>query len=135
MLSRSIPYLILGIFELIICFQDIKSQAVNIWVLFSFLISCVFFGIFITRSFSIVPLLIFIFLGMFYYIVQRRYAFGLADYVVVFAISFLIPEDVWPFFLILSGAFGILSSIFYEKKRFPFIPALIFSTDILMILS
>jgi uncharacterized membrane protein YsdA (DUF1294 family) len=58
-------------------------------------------------------------------------AFGFADYVVTFAVSFIVSFENWYIFLILCGGFGMLTGFVRKSHRtehIPFIPAILLST-------
>ncbi len=117
-------YLFAGLFGLILIFQDFKSQSVPVWSLIGFLIQCSVIGI-VSKNFCYFPFLIFLGIGLVFYLLKKKKAFGMADYIVAFSTSFLITNDSWPFFIILCGSFGILLSILFRSRKFPFIPGIL----------
>lgn len=124
--------IIAGFLGIILSIQDFKHQKVGVIPLFSFVIVCVLLGYF-TREFCIIPFLIFIIIGLITYIFKRKQAFGLADYIMTFAISFIMPIDGLDIFIILCGILGILTSILFKKKKFPFLPIIFISSIIVKI--
>ena len=120
-------YSLIGISGGILAYQDFKSQNVSALPLLLFLASCTGLG-FATKNFCCFPLLIFFGISLGFYLLKKKQAFGIADYVVVLAVSFLISNDSWPFFLILSGAFGVVLSVFFKSPKFPFIPGILMAT-------
>lgn len=59
---------------------------------------------------------------------MKKEAFGRADYILAFAVSFLITKETWPFFLIFCGFFGVISALIVRSKKFPFIAGILLST-------
>lgn len=128
-----ILHLAIGISGLVLIYQDFKSKSVSVFPLFLFLGFCGIIG-FITKNFCYFPCLVFLGVGSGFYLLKKKQAFGIADYIVVFAVSFLISNDNWPFLLILSGAFGILIAIIFKNQKFPFVPSLLVATLLIEIL-
>lgn len=113
--------------------QDIKSQSVTIIPLITFLVASICIGI-IDANFALIPIITFLLIGIIFYFWRGTIAFGTADYIVVFAISFLITDDQSPFFILLCGAFGILLSIISKNRKIPFIPAILLTTLVIVAL-
>lgn len=113
--------------------QDLKSRSVTFLPLFSFLISGVLIGI-INTNFAFIPIIVFTLVGITFYLWKKSQAFGIADYIVVCANSFLISDTKSPFFIILCGIFGILLSIILHKDKIPFIPAILISTLVVVLI-
>ncbi len=128
-----ILYCSIWISGMLLIIQDLKSQNVAYIPLFVFLSSCVGVGI-INKNFAFCPTIIFIIIGLIFFFWKHRTAFGLADYFVVFASSFLITNEQSPFFILLCGAFGILLSVITRNYKIPFIPAILLSTIVVTML-
>ncbi|MDR1475718.1 MAG: hypothetical protein LBI20_00125 [Holosporales bacterium] len=115
-----------------ICIQDFLRRMVNLLVLLIFTLSCCskfFFGC--TPCYY--PFIIIIITGIAYHFIKRRKAFGSADYIVAFAISFMISSENWHIFLTLCGGFGALIGIIQRSRKeenIPFIPAILFAVAV-----
>jgi hypothetical protein len=81
------------------------------------------------------PLVVFILLGSIYFLIKKENAFGMADYIVVLAVSFLIPSTSWPIFLMLCGGLGISFSVVLKRKNFPFIPPILIAVLLINIIN
>jgi prepilin signal peptidase PulO-like enzyme (type II secretory pathway) len=69
-------------------------------------------------------------IGIIYRFIRKRIAFGLADYIAVFGVSFIISPDNWHMFLVFCGGIGILIGFIQkpnESDHIPFIPAILIS--------
>ena len=128
-----ILYIIAGFFGIVLSLQDFKNQKVGIIPLFGFTVTCVFLGYF-TKKFCFIPFFIFLGIGLILYIFKRKQAFGMADYIMIFAISFILPSDSWHLFIMLCGVFGILCSLILKKKKSPFLPVIFLTSMIIKIL-
>jgi hypothetical protein len=114
---------------IILCIQDFSRQAVNLLVLVIFTISCCSRTVF-GHIPCYWPFVILVIIGIIYRFIRKRSAFGLADYIATFAISFIISSDNWHIFLMLCGWIGILIGIIQksnETNHIPFIPAILIS--------
>ncbi len=131
MLFEIITYLFIFIFRIILIIQDWKSKTVNLFPTLGFLVSCVADFIVYHSPICLYPVFIFSIIGLFYQLILRKKAFGIADYIIVFAISFILPNNYWSLFIIMIGIFGILIAVIRQEKKIPFIPALIFSIFLL----
>ncbi|MBR1479782.1 MAG: hypothetical protein IJ599_02695 [Alphaproteobacteria bacterium] len=116
---------ITALFGGVLCIQDFREQKVGVLPLAGFVVSCLLVWHFLTHTFCIAPLIIFLLMGIAFWGVRKKRAFGLADYIVVFAISFVISPGGWYRFTALCGLFGIAVSIICRRRKFPFIPAII----------
>ena len=79
---------IICLFGIILAFQDFKSQHVSLIALTGFCVLCSIVGV-INKNFAIYPILVFISIEGIYYFFRKKHAFGLADFIVVLAVSFL----------------------------------------------
>ena len=118
---------------LVLALQDLKSQSVTFCPLLSFFVSCLCIGI-IETNLVFIPIIVFSLIGVAFYVWKGVIAFGSADYVVVGANSFLITDAQSLFFIILCGIFGILLSLILKKSKIPFIPAMLLSTLVILLL-
>ncbi|MBQ9335614.1 MAG: hypothetical protein IJS10_03660 [Alphaproteobacteria bacterium] len=118
---------VICLFGIILAFQDFKSQHVSLIALTGFFVLCSIFGV-INKNFAIYPILVFISIEGIYYFFRKKHAFGLADFIVVLAVSFLFSDEQSPIFIMSCGVFGALLSNLLHKKKFPFIPAILLST-------
>ena len=118
---------------LVLALQDLKLQSVMLFPLLSFFASCLCIGI-IETNFAFIPIIVFSLIGIAFYVWKGVIAFGSADYVVVGANSFLITDAQSLFFIILCGIFGILLSLILKKSKIPFIPAMLLSTLVMLVL-
>ena len=108
--------------------EDYRSNKVNMILTLLFTACCCYKGFSEVRTPCFAPLFIFLGIGAIFYVFKKTQAFGLADYIIVFALSFVMPGGYWPYFLILCGAIGCLSGLmFRQHKAFPFIPAMMLS--------
>lgn len=116
------------VFGVVLAIQDWRFKEVHvIWVL-GFFVSCLLdFMIAEVKFPCLYPFFIFIAIGLIYQLKFHKKAFGLADYIIAFSISFILPDNMWPLFLTVSGVFGIITGRFYKKDTFPFIPSMMFS--------
>lgn len=123
-----IAYFVLCLSGLVLTIQDFKQQNVSVIPVLGFLLSSIYIG-WLSRSFCFAPTLIVCCIGCGFYFIKKQTVFGLADYIIIFAISFLLPDnDTWPFFIIFCGSFGVLISILTQSRKFPFIPGILMST-------
>ena len=123
-----VSYSVIFMFGIILIIQDWRFMQIDLWAALGFLISCVTHNLLNRAEFCFVPFLIIVSIGVFSGILFRKKVFGTGDYVITFAISFVMPEQMWPFFLILSGGIGVLTSLILKESKIPFIPALIFAS-------
>lgn len=128
-----ITYLFIFIFGIILVIQDWKSKTVNLFPTLGFLVSCVADFIIYHKPICLYPVFIFSIIGVFYQLILRKKAFGIADYIIVCAISFILPNNYWSLFITMIGIFGILIAVIRQEKKIPFIPALIFSIFLIKI--
>jgi hypothetical protein len=119
---------ITALFGGVLCIQDFREQKVGVLPLAGFVVSCLLVWHFITHTFCIAPLIIFLLIGIAFWGVRKEHAFGLADYGIVLAISFVIPPNDWYIFIALCGLFGVAISVICKIRKFPFIPAIIYAT-------
>ncbi len=122
-----ITYFFIFVFGIILIIQDWRSKTVNPFPISGFLFSCIIDFFINSKSICLYPCFIFSIIGLFYWFILHKKAFGLADYIIVFAISFILPNSYWTLFLIMIGVFGGLIAQIHQEKKIPFIPALIFS--------
>ena len=115
-----------SIFGLILIYQDFRESKVGIIPVILFLLSCLGFY-FINREICLIPAILFFAIGGLFYILKKKMAFGIADYIVIFSISFVLPKSHWPEFLAICGGLGILTSLYFKDKKFPFIPSILIS--------
>lgn len=127
-----IAYIFIFVFGVILVIQDWKSKTVGLFPTVGFLFSCVIEFIY-NKNICLYPFFIFLIIGGFYQLILHKKAFGLADYIIVFAISFILPDNYWTFFIIMIGIFGILIAVLRQENKIPFIPALIFSIILIKI--
>ena len=129
MLNCNIFYILILLNGVFISIQDIKHQKVSLYLC---LLHCIFCFISKIENFSLISLYIFVFIGAIFYIFKNKKAFGMADYIIVFGSCFLIETSNWPYFLIFSGLFGILSYFYLKKNdgKFAFCPSVILSAII-----
>ncbi len=106
--------------------QDLKSQSVSFLLLLGFFTFCAMSGIF-HKNYTFIPVFIFLLIGLTYYVFKRHSVFGVADYIVVSAVSFLLSDAQVPYFITLCGVFGIVTSLILKSRKFPFIPAVLLS--------
>jgi hypothetical protein len=114
------------IFSILLIIQDLKYKKVNIISLLGFFLNCLLI-FYLERKYCFLLPLIFLTIGVLYFFVKKKHAFGSADYIVIIASSFVISEDTCSRFLILCGLLGILTSLFYKSKKFPMIPSILIS--------
>ena len=119
-----VPIVLCGV---VLAIQDFRTGSVMLPPLLGFLLSCSAIGI-INRNCDIFASSIFLLIGAIFFFLKREKAFGGADYVIVFAVSFLLPGGYCPLFITSCGVLGILISIMGKKRRFPFIPAILTAT-------
>ncbi|MDR0695235.1 MAG: hypothetical protein LBF56_00460 [Holosporales bacterium] len=107
--------------------QDIRRGKVALRVLASFLASCtlVFCN---THECSLAPFAVFVTVGGLYLLITKKSAFGSADYVVAFSVSFLMPHETWHLFVLSCGVLGSVSAIIFKSRKFPFIPSILGAT-------
>lgn len=117
---------LLVVFGTILSIQDIRTRSVGIVPLCGFCLSA-FANYFITHEVCFIPFLILTSIGVFYKIFQKRNIAGLADYIMFFAISFILKHDDWPLFITLCGGIGTLYALLFRIERFAFIPVLLLS--------
>ncbi len=117
---------LLIVFGVILCLQDIKSKSVGILPLGGFCIAA-FVNYFFIHEACFVPFLILTSIGLITKLFQKRKVVGTADYVVFFAISFILKYDKWPLFMMLCGGIGVLIALISKTKRIPFIPVILLS--------
>ncbi len=128
MQAESLIYTTLITTSVFLSMQDIKHKKVNLSLVLLFLGICVYYGQKSDVSPCFIPALIFIFLGSLYYLIKKASCFGMADYLIIFGVSFILPPDTWQYFLISCGFIGcILGWIYKKDKRFPFVPAILLS--------
>ena len=124
----AVVYALIVIISFLLSFQDIKHKKVNLNLCVMFLLSCVCYGIIKKLSPCFFPFFIFSTIGILYFLLKKKKAFGAADYFIVFGISFVLDSEYWPCFLILCGLIGIIFSLLNKKeKEFPFIPSMLLS--------
>ncbi len=106
----------------ILSYQDIRYKKINLILTILYCVSCFVIR---TENFTFIPFYILIIIGVFYKIFMRKLAFGMGDYIFLFSSCFLIDENFWPVFLIISGIVGCILSIFCKKSnKIPFIPSI-----------
>lgn len=123
-----ITYTLIFIFGVILIIQDWRSKTVNLFPVLGFLLSCILdFFIENQKSICLYPIIIFAVISLFYQLKSHKKAFGFADYIIALAILFILPNNSWPLFIIMTGVFGISIGAIRQEKIIPFIPALILS--------
>ncbi len=126
-----IGYLTATLAYIALVYSDIKYQKVNINLAFLYIIG----SIIINNTICVFPILIFITIGFFSQFILKKKGIGEADYLIVLGSSFLIANN-WYIFIMLSGLFGIITSLLCSQKtQFPFIPSIILATIATKILS
>ncbi|MDR0942692.1 MAG: hypothetical protein LBM19_03735 [Holosporales bacterium] len=116
----------LAIFGTILTIQDIVKKEVGYAPLLGFACCCIALFYF-RREICLVPFVVFATIGVIYFITKKTYALGAADYIIAFFISFLLPNAKWPIFLTLCGVFGIITRLFINSQKIPFIPSILAS--------
>jgi hypothetical protein len=133
MLWKHLAYIPFIIFGFIISLQDWKHKSVNIVPLLLFLISCIFAYCFF-KNLCFIPLFIFVVIGILLFLIRNAIAFGAADYITVFSISFLLNREYWLEFIIYCGVIGCITSVIKKEEQFSFISAILLSSAICLFL-
>lgn len=119
-------YLLLVIISCLLIIQDVKQKKVSLHLVLTFLAGCLYLGCTPGVTPCFIPFGLFVFLGIVYYVLRKAACFGIADYFLVFGLSFLFPPDTWQYFITLCGAIGcIWGMLNKEGQDFPFIPAIL----------
>ncbi|MDR1391330.1 MAG: hypothetical protein LBI95_03110 [Holosporales bacterium] len=123
---KIVYHLVTIVFGFLLVIQDLRKKAVDLLSIIGFLSGCalIFFN---ERKCCFIPFFIFLIIGILYFIVKRKQAFGSADYVIGFSVSLLLNQKNWPLFILLCGMFGVLTSLLFKSKKFPFIPSILAS--------
>lgn len=127
-------YVAICAFGIVLAIQDLKLQSVSFLSLLAFFVFCATDGIF-HKNYTFIPVFIFLLIGLTYRVFKGHSVFGMADYIVVSAVSFLLNSAQVPFFIILCGVLGVITSFVLRQRRFPFIPAILVSTLLTKILT
>lgn len=120
------------LFGFILIYQDFRESKVGIIPVILFFLSCLGYY-FINREICLVPAILFFAIGGLFFILKKQRAFGIADYIVIISISFALPQSHWPEFLTICGGIGVLTSLYFKDKKFPFIPSILISLFIIKI--
>lgn len=132
-MSSAIIFLILGFVSLLLIYQDVTTQKVDLRCLLLFVILCCLLSV---ANPCFFPFFIFVAVDILYFLIKKCQCFGAADFFVVFGICFILPGNSCGQFLFLSGVFGCLSAFWFLKKKkinvFPFVPAMVISAAIVL---
>jgi hypothetical protein len=110
-----------------IVLQDVLHGRVHVILLLGFLLSCIAICSIEARRPCFIPLAIVLLVGGVHRVTRGMSCLGLADYFVVSAMELLYNHEVWPWFVMISGGLGILTSFLCRRERFPFTPAIMVS--------
>ncbi|MDR3031397.1 MAG: hypothetical protein LBU35_03370 [Holosporales bacterium] len=73
-------------------------------------------------------------IGILLFLIRNAIAFGAADYITVFSISFLLNREYWLEFIIYCGVIGCITSVIKKEEQFSFISAILLSSAICLFL-
>jgi prepilin signal peptidase PulO-like enzyme (type II secretory pathway) len=119
----------------ILCIQDLFTRMVNLWMLIIFVLCCclrLFSGITLCYE----PFVVILLIGIIHWLVKKKEAFGLADYVVAFSTSFIISPEDCGLFLTLCGGIGVLLWFIQKTqkvKNVPFVSAMLIAAMVLVL--
>jgi hypothetical protein len=107
--------------------QDIMYGRVHVILLICLVALCCAACYIENKRPCFIPLYIMSFISCVYYALRKIGCFGLADYFALFATSFLYEPANWPYFVMICGGLGIMTSLSFRNRKFPFIPAILVS--------
>lgn len=115
------------ILSVLLSYQDIRCRQVDLISVIAYIALCIFAGH--NQPPCFIPLLIIIFIGLFYYVFYKKKAFGMADYLIIFGSSFIINSETWSIFIIFCGLYGIIAGMLCKiNGTIPFVPVILMST-------
>ncbi|MDR1488131.1 MAG: hypothetical protein LBI26_00025 [Holosporales bacterium] len=119
--------LIITILGTALSYQDISQRKVNTYILSIYVLAIIVFYRF--ENICILPSIIFLAIGIVYYVVKKKQAFGFADYILILVHSLLIKNSMWELFIICIGIYGIIFGVIFRKyQNIPFIPVIFLAT-------
>lgn len=125
---------LLSIISALLSYEDFRFKQVGLLESLVFVVLCFLYSS--EDLFCFWPLCIFIFLDFLCRRLKKEKAFGAGDYFILLGSCFVVDSNSWPFFIALTGFFGI--SIFTILRRssnsIPFIPSIVFATLLILVI-